>query len=60
MKRLNLILILAAFAYTGCYRLSSHDTPSGQPPLANMNLASFKQLFNAAPGTRLLLLLSPT
>lgn len=38
----------------------SHDAPPGQPRLADMQLAAFKQQFNAAPGARLLVLLSPT
>ena len=55
MKRLALIAVALVF-YTAC----SHDTPPGQPPLANLDIASFKQQFNAAPGVRVLLLLSPT
>jgi hypothetical protein len=58
MKRLS--LIITVLMVTGCYRLSSHDTPTGQPPLAKLTVASFKQQFNAAPGVRLLALLSPT
>jgi len=54
MKRLSLIFVV--LLYTAC----SHDAPPGQPPLANLAVASFKQQFNAAPGVRLLVLLSPT
>lgn len=38
----------------------SHDAPAAQPRLAEMQLASFKEQFNAAPGTRVIVMLSPT
>ena len=57
-KRLCLIPIL--LLSSSCSRSVTHDAPSGQPRLADLDLASFKQQFNAAPGARLLLLLSPT
>ncbi len=58
MKRFLLIAVLLLEA--GCSGIVSHDSPPGQPPLANMELASFKRQFNDARGVRLLLLLSPT
>jgi hypothetical protein len=58
MKRIS--LIFAVLMYTGCYRTVSHDTPAGQPPLAKLAVAAFEQQFNAAPGVRLVALLSPT
>ena len=43
----------------------SHDAPAGAPPradikLVDMQLASFKQQFNDAPGARVVVMLSPT
>ena len=35
-------------------------TPAGQPPLANFQLDDFERQFQAAPATRLVVLLSPT
>jgi hypothetical protein len=58
MKRL--IVIFTLLLSTSCYRMTSHDAPAGQPPLANLDVSSFRQQFNTAPGPRLLLLLSPT
>ena len=36
------------------------STPSGQPPLADFKLDDFERQFQAAPATRLVVLLSPT
>jgi hypothetical protein len=58
MKR---FLFIAALLLEGaCSGIGSHDSPPGQPPLANMGLASFKRQFNESRGVRLILLLSPT
>jgi len=43
------------------YGLFAHQAPSGQPPLATMDLAALKADFNAAHNqTRIIVLLSPT
>ena len=66
MKRRNLTLGLAALAVFGClfYLYGGHQTPSGQPPLADLSAANLSQLkdeFNASrANARLLVLLSPT
>jgi outer membrane biogenesis lipoprotein LolB len=52
----RLALAVALLLLSSC----SHDAPHGQTPLTDMQLTEFKQQFNAAPGTRLLVLLSPT
>ena len=56
---LGIVLALAgALAY---YRFIPGHTPAGQPPLANLDPASFEQQFRrAASGTRILVMLSPT
>jgi len=45
-------------------QLGTHDSPEGQPPLANLNAGSLEMLradFNRAAGDlRIILLLSPT
>ena len=66
MKRRGVVLGLAALAvFAGVYYLyGGHQTPSGQPPLADLNGATLSQLkdaFNASGAdVRLLVLLSPT
>jgi hypothetical protein len=56
---LAIVLVLAgALAY---YRFIPGHTPVGQPPLTNLDPASFEQQFRAAAsGTRILVMLSPT
>ncbi len=64
MKRKPLaiaILLLAVAAWAAYYRYVPGRTPAGQPPLADLDPASFDQQFHAASGDmRLLVLLSPT
>ncbi len=36
------------------------STPAGQPPLTDFRLDDFERQFQAAPATRLVVLLSPT
>jgi hypothetical protein len=51
------VVVAAAIGYS----LFFHQVPAGQPPLADMNLAAFRENFNrAANQTRLIVLLSPT
>ena len=52
----RLVLLAPLLMLASC----SHDAPVAQPRLAEMQLASFKQQFNAAPGTRVIVMLSPT
>ena len=59
MKRAAFVVALLLLS-TACSGLISHDAPRGQAPLTNLELASFKQQFNSAPGVRLIVLLSPT
>jgi hypothetical protein len=66
MTRRNIALGLAALAiFAGLfYFYGGHQTPSSQPPLADLNVANLTELkneFNASrAGVRMLLLLSPT
>ena len=62
MKRLLLLLLPAAvLAAAVWYGYFGHQTPSGQPPLAAMDLAALRADFNrAADRPRLIVLLSPT
>ena len=66
MKRRNIALSVAALAAFGAlfYLYGGHQTPTGQPPLADLNAANLTQLkdeFNASRAdVRLLVLLSPT
>lgn len=66
MKRRNITLSFAALAVFGAlfYLYGGHQTPNGQPPLADLNAATLNQLqdqFNASRAdARLLVLLSPT
>ena len=66
MKRRSFGLGLAALViFAGLFYLyGGHQTPSGQPPLADLNAANLSQLkdeFNASHSDiRLLVLLSPT
>ena len=66
MKRRSTALGLAALAVFGVlfYLYGGHQTPSGQPPLADLNAANlnaFKDEFNRSHADiRVLLLLSPT
>jgi hypothetical protein len=58
VKRTVLFLAAAAAVSCGVFR---HQAPSGQPPLAAMDLTALRTDFNrAADRTRLILLLSPT
>ena len=63
MKRKLIVMVavlaalLSAAAY---YRYIPGQAPTGQPPLANFDQASFQQQFRAAAGPRVLVLLSPT
>ena len=58
-----LTLVVAAVAFAG-YRLTRHETPAGQFPLAYFDgtaLATLQADFNAAVDhTRIILLLAPT
>jgi hypothetical protein len=66
MKRGNVGLGLVALAiFAGLFYLyGGHQTPTGQPPLADLNAANLGQLkdeFNGShANVRILLLLSPT
>jgi hypothetical protein len=64
MKRKPLaiaILLLAAAGWAAYDRYVPGRTPAGQPPLADLDPASFEAQFRAASGEmRLLVLLSPT
>lgn len=62
MKR-TLVFLLPAAILTAAilYGFFGHQTPSGQSPLAAMDLAALRADFNGAAGrTRLIVLLSPT
>ncbi len=66
-RKLLFILILLLAVVGGAFawaRLTTHETPAGQPPLATLDtgsLAILKADFNqAASGTRIIVLLSPT
>jgi hypothetical protein len=57
------LFVVSALVLAGAlaYSLFAHRSPEGQPPLVEMNLATFKADFNRASNrTRLILLLSPT
>jgi hypothetical protein len=66
MTRRNIALGLAALAiFAGLfYFYGGHQTPSGQPPLADLstaNLSELKNEFNSShANVRMLVLLSPT
>jgi hypothetical protein len=66
MKRMSVALGLGALAiFVGLFYLyGGHQTPRGQTPLADLNLANLSELkneFNGSPANvRLLVLLSPT
>jgi hypothetical protein len=66
MKRLSLASAFAAVAIFAClsYLYGGHQTPKGQPPLADLNavnLGELKNAFNAShDNVRMLVLLSPT
>ena len=62
MKRLLLLLVPAAvLASAVSCGFIGHQAPSGQPPLAAMDLAALRADFNrAADRVRLIVLLSPT
>jgi hypothetical protein len=66
MNRKYVFAIVAALVLCGVlfYFYAGHQTPAGQPPLANLvpqNFATLETAFNAAKDdVRLLLLLSPT
>ena len=54
------IALAAALVLSSCSGVLSHDVPSGQPALADLQFTSFQQSFNAAPGAKLLVMMSPT
>ena len=66
MNRKRVFAIAAALLLCGVlfYLYGGHETPSGQPPLAELqagNFAAIENAFNAAADdVRVLLLLSPT
>jgi len=64
MKRkliVTVVVILVLLGVAAYYRYTPGQAPAGQPPLANLDQASFKQQFRAAAaGPRVLVLLSPT
>ncbi len=64
MKRRSIVVGLIGLALLGAaayYRYTPGQAPSGQPPLANLDQASFEQQFRAAAaGPRVLVLVSPT
>jgi hypothetical protein len=66
MKRRTLGLAFAALAiFAGLFYLyGGHQTPTGQPPLADLNAANLSELkneFNSSQAdVRMLVLLSPT
>lgn len=61
MKRALLLLIPAVAAAGLWLGTLAHKFPTGQPPMAPMDLAAFRADFNrAADRPRLILLLSPT
>ena len=66
MKRRSVGLALAALAiFAGLFHLyGSHQAPSGQAPLANLNAANLSELKNEfnedKANVRMLVLLSPT
>ncbi len=61
MKRTLIVIAAIVLAAAGWYLLSGHQPPPGQPPLANMDLATFRAEFNrASDRPRLIVLLSPT
>jgi hypothetical protein len=58
VKRALLFLLLGTAVSCGVFR---HEAPTGQPPLASMDLATLRADFNrTADRTRLILLVSPT
>jgi hypothetical protein len=60
-RLLPLLLPAAVLAAAIWYGYFSHQAPSGQPPLATMDLAALRADFNrAADRPRLIVLLSPT
>jgi len=66
MKRGSVALALAALAiFAGLFYLyGGHQTPGGQAPLADLNVATLSELRNEFNGSkanvRMLVLLSPT
>ena len=63
MKRRSIVVsvVLALLGAAAYYRYAPGQAPVGQPPLANLDQASFEQQFRAAAaGPRVLVLLSPT
>lgn len=64
MKRkviVTVAVIAALFGVAAYYRYVPGHAPAGQPPLANLDQASFEQQFRAAAaGPRVLVLVSPT
>ena len=64
MKRRSIVAGLVALALLSTaayYRYVPGQAPDGQPPLANLEQASFEQQFRAAAaGPRVLVLVSPT
>jgi hypothetical protein len=52
----RLAVLASLLLLTSC----SHEAPVGQSRLSDMRLDAFKRQFNAAPGRRLVVMLSPT
>lgn len=63
MRRRTVLFAIPAIALAAAvwYGLFAHQSPSGQPPLAVMDLAALRTEFNRATNqTRVIVLLSPT
>ena len=64
MKSKSVVIAVIALAVAGLVlysRMVPGHAPAGQRPLANLDDASFEREFRAAaPGTRVLVMLSPT
>jgi hypothetical protein len=60
-RRLVLIVPALVLALAVWFGLSTHRAPTGQPPLAVMDLEQLRADFNrSADSTRVIVLLSPT
>jgi len=64
MKRklvVTVVVLVALFGVAAYYRYVPGQAPTGQPPMANLDQASFEPQFRAAAaGPRVLVLVSPT
>jgi hypothetical protein len=60
-RRVQLLLVVLAIAPALWWQIAGpRSAPSGQPALADFRLDDFERQFQAAPATRLVVLLSPT